>query len=333
MHTKTLRELAELIGAEVVGDGGVIVSSVNTLDEAEPGQVSFLANPKYEKQLELTRASAVIVGASSKFNRLPLLRAKDPQLAYQRAVLALHGDRRHPHTGVHPAAHVDPSASVGLGTVIYPGVVVGPEVSIGRDCLLYPNVVIYDRCVLGDRVVVHAGSVIGADGFGYATSGGVHYKIPQVGNVVLEDDVEIGANCTIDRAALGSTLVGKGTKIDNLVTLGHNVRTGPGCLIVAQAGIAGSTTLGHHVVLGGQVGVAGHIEIGDGAMAGAQCGIISSVEAGQIVLGAPHMPAREARRVYAIFRELPDLASRVKGLERLVEKLEATSPHGAKDGE
>lgn len=330
METKTLRELADIIGAEVVGDGAVAVSGINTLEDARPGQLTFLANPKYEKQLDCTQASAVIVGANSKFSRLPVLRAKDPQLAYQRAVVALHGYRRHPHAGIHSAAHVDPTAKLGENAVVYPGVFIGPGVTIGRDCVLYPNVVIYERCMLGDRVIVHAGTVIGADGFGYATSAGVHHKIPQVGNVVIEDDVEIGANCTIDRAALGSTLVGKGTKIDNLVTLGHNVRTGPGCIIVAQAGVAGSTTLGHHVVLGGQVGVAGHIEIGDGTMAGAQCGIISSVEAGQIVLGAPHMPAREARRVYAIFRELPELVQRIKELEKFVEK---TTAPVEKDGE
>ena len=321
MHSKTLRELATEIGADLVGDGDVVVSSVNTLQDARPGQLSFLANPKYEKDLESTQASGVIVAANSKFDRVPTLRAKDPQLTYQRAVLALHGPRRHPHMGVHPQAFVDATASVGEGTVIYPGAYVGPQVRIGRDCVLFAGVIVYERCAIGDRVVIHGGSVIGADGFGYATSAGVHHKIPQVGNVVIEDDVEIGANCTIDRAALGSTTVGKGSKIDNLVTLGHNVRTGPGCIIVAQAGVAGSTTLGHHVVLGGQAGIAGHIELGDGVMAAAQCGVTNSVEAGQIVIGSPHLPIREGRRAYALVRELPELLKRIKDLEREVEKL------------
>jgi len=194
-------------------------------------------------------------------------------------------------------------------------------VKIGADCVLYPNVVVYERCVLGDRVILHGGAVIGADGFGYATSAGIHHKIPQIGNVVLEDDVEIGANSTVDRAALGSTRVGKGTKIDNQVALGHNVQTGPGCLIVAQAGVAGSTTLGHHVVLGGQVGVAGHLDIGDQVMAAAQCGILGSIEANQVLMGSPSMPISHARRVYAIFRELPDWMSRVRALEKQIEKL------------
>ncbi len=314
----------------VVGDASVVVSAVNTLEDAVPGQLSFLSNPKYEKQLATTRASAVVVGPGIESDRLTLLRAKDPYLAHQRAVVFLHGYRQHPHQGVHPRAFVDPSAEIGDNTVVYPGVYIGPGVKIGADCVLYPNVTVYDRCVLGDRVIVHAGTVIGADGFGYASSGGVHHKIPQIGNVVIEEDVEIGANSTIDRAALGSTRVGKGTKIDNLVTLGHNVQCGPGCMIVAQAGVAGSTTLGHHVVLGGQVGIAGHLDIGDQLMAGAQAGIIASMEGNQIVLGSPAMPVSHARRVYAIFRELPDLVKRVKTLEK---QLAAAGAQKQTDGE
>ncbi len=316
MESTTLHQLADQIGAQVVGDGSITVSSVNTLEDACPGQVSFLANPKYEKQLETTRASAAIVGLKTESTRLPLLKAKDPYLAYQKAVVALHGHRRHPHTGIHPKATVDPSATVGEGTIIYPNVYVAPGVSIGRGCVLYPNVVIYENCVLRDRVIIHAGAVIGADGFGYATSAGIHHKIPQIGNVILEDDVEVGANSTVDRAALGSTIVGKGTKIDNLATLGHNVKTGPGCLIVAQAGVAGSTTLGHHVVLGGQAGVAGHLDIGDGVMAAAQCGILNSIEPGEVLLGSPAMPISHARRVYAILRELPKVVQRIRRLEK-----------------
>jgi UDP-3-O-[3-hydroxymyristoyl] glucosamine N-acyltransferase len=325
---KTLQQLAEEIGAEVVGDGSIVVSSVNTLEDAGPGQLSFLSNPKYEKQLATTQASGAIVAMKVICDRLTLLRAKDPYLAHQKAVVALHGFRKHPFTGIHPSANVDPSAEVGEGTVVYPGAFVGAGAKIGRDCILYPNSVVYDRCVLGDRVILHAGVVIGADGYGYATNSGVHHKIPQIGNVVLEDDVEVGANSTIDRAALGSTLIGKGTKVDNLVTLGHNVKTGPGCLIVAQAGVAGSTTLGHHVVLGGQVGVAGHIDIGDMVMAAAQCGITNSVEDSAIIAGAPHMPIKEARRAYTLLRELPAMATRIKQLEKQLETLERNKIDG-----
>ncbi len=326
MQSKTIQQLAEEIGATVTGDSALEVTGVNTLEDATVGQISFLSNPRYAKQLETTKASAVIVANNVKSDRLTLLHAKDPYLAHQKAVVALHGYRVHPHVGVHPRAHIDPSAEIGENTVIYPNVYVGPNVKIGTNCILYPNVVIYDRCVLGDRVIIHSGAVIGADGFGYATSAGVHHKIPQIGNVVLEDDVEVGANSTVDRAALGSTRVGKGTKIDNQVALGHNVQTGPGCLIVAQAGVAGSTTLGHHVVLGGQVGVAGHLEIGDQVMAAAQCGIIGSVEPNQVLLGSPSMPISHARRVYAIFRDLPDLASRIRKLEKRLEKLAGDQP-------
>lgn len=322
--------MAQEIDAQVVGDATVTVTAVNTLEDSRPGQISFLSNPKYEKQLATTQASAVIVGEGVQCDRLTLLRAKDPYLAHQKAVVVLHGFRKHPHGGIHPLAYVDPSAEIGERVVIYPGAYVGPAVKIGNDCVLYPNVVIYDRCVIGNRVILHAGAVIGADGYGYATSGGVHHKIPQIGNVVLEDDVEVGANSTIDRAALGSTFIGKGTKIDNQVALGHNVKTGPGCLIVAQAGVAGSTTLGHHVVLGGQVGVAGHLDIGDKVMAAAQCGIIGSIEADEVLLGSPSMPISHARRVYAIFRELPDLASRIRQLEKQLQKL---SPAKAAEGE
>ena len=325
VESRTIKQLAEEIGAQLVGDGSAAVSSVNTLEDARAGQLSFLSNPKYEKQLVTTKASGVIVGEKIQCDGKVLLRAKDPYLAHQKAVVVLHGYRKHPHAGIHAQAHVDPSAEIGEGTTVYPGVYIGPGVKIGSGCVLYPNAVVYDRCVLGDRVILHAGAVIGADGFGYATNGGVHHKIPQIGNVVLEDDVEVGANSTVDRAALGSTRVGKGTKIDNLVTLGHNVQTGPGCLIVAQAGVAGSTTLGHHVVLGGQVGVAGHLEIGDLVMAAAQTGVIASIEANQVVLGAPAMPISLARRVYAIFRDLPELVSRVRKLEKTLAKLQSNT--------
>ncbi len=316
VESRTLNELAVEIGAEVVGDGSVTITSVSTLEDARPGQLSFLSNPKYEKLLQTTQATAVIVGKNVECDRLTLLRSKDPYLSLQKAVVAIHGYRKHPFTGIHPRAFVDESAELGERTVIYQGASIGSQVKIGRDCIIYPNVVIYDGCVIGDRVIIHAGAVIGADGFGYASAAGVHHKIPQIGNVVIEDDVEIGANSTIDRAALGSTLIGRGTKIDNQVALGHNVRVGPGCMLVAQAGVAGSTTLGHHVVLGGQVGVAGHLDIGDMVMAAAQCGIIGSVEPNQVLLGSPSMPISHARRVYAIFRELPEWMNRIRKLEK-----------------
>ena len=318
----TVAELAKEIGAEVVGDGSASVHSCATLEDAQPGQISFLANAKYAKQLETTQATAVIVAPSIKpAGAITLLKASDPYFAFRQAIVRLHGYRKHPHSGIHPKAHVEPSATIGEGTVIYPGVYVGPNVKIGRDCTLYANVVVYDECVLGDRVIVHAGAAIGADGYGFATHKGEHHKIPQVGNVIVEDDVEIGACCSIERAAMGSTLIGRGTKIDQLVVVGHGCRIGPHCLLVAQTGISGSVTLGHHVTLAGQTGVAGHLKIGNMVTAGAQSGIINDIEDQSTVMGSPAMPVAHARRVYIYFTQLPELVDRIKVLEQQVQEL------------
>jgi len=319
-----LNELAKWIGAEVVGDGSIEVNAANTLESATGGQLSFLANPKYLKQLETTQASAVVAGLNVTSDRVALLRAKDPYYSFMQAVVILHGHRKHPHRGVHPTAYVDPTATVGEGTVVYPGCYVGPEVKIGRDCILYPNVVVYEKCILGDRVTIHAGTVIGEDGFGYATHGGEHHKIPQVGNVIIEDDVEIGANCAIDRGTLGSTIIGKGTKTSNLIAIGHNTTVGPHGLLVAQVGIAGSVTIGHHVTIAGQVGVAGHIKLGDNVTIAAQSGVINDIPDQSTVMGAPAMPASQGRRVYTIFTQLPELVERIKRLEQALDELSST---------
>ena len=326
----TVDELAREIEAEVVGDGSAQITSAATLEEAQGGQVSFLANVKYARQLESTRASAVIVAPSVKeVSNTTLLKTADPYYAFMQAVVRLHGHRRHPHADVHPQAAVDPTASIGENTILYPGAYVGPRAKVGRDCVLFPNVVIYDDCVLGDRVIVHAGTSIGTDGYGYATHKGVHHKIPQVGNVIVEDDVEIGANCSIERAALGSTVIGQGTKIDQLVVIGHGCRIGPHCLLVAQTGISGSVTLGHHVVLAGQTGVAGHLKIGNQVTAAAQSGIMNDIDDQTTVMGSPAMPASHARRVYMLFTQLPDIDKRIKALEQQIEELSASGDNGA----
>jgi UDP-3-O-[3-hydroxymyristoyl] glucosamine N-acyltransferase len=317
-------ELAREIGAEVVGDGSADVTSCATLEDAQPGQLSFLANIKYAKQVEATKASAVVVAPSVKVEGVTLLKSADPYFAFRQAVVKLHGFRRHPHAGIHPAAHVDPTATIGEGTVVYPGAYVGPGTTMGRDCIVYANAVIYDGCVIGDRVIVHAASVIGADGYGFATNKGIHHKIPQIGNVIIEDDVEIGACCSIERAALGSTVIGKGTKIDQLVVVGHGTKVGPHCLLVAQTGIAGSVTLGHHVTLAGQTGVSGHLKIGNQVTVGAQSGIISDIQDQQTVVGSPAMPVSHARRVYMLFTQLPDINDRIKALEQQMEELGST---------
>jgi len=323
----TLAQLAETIGAQIVGDASVQVGAASTLDDATADHVSFLSNPQYEKKLATTRAGAVIVARNITCERLNLLKAPDPYLAFAKAVIALHGHRAHPHSGIHPRAFVEPTATVGEGSVLYPGVYVGPRVRVGRDCILYPNAVIYDDTVLGDRVIVHAGASVGHDGFGFATSKGVHHKIPQVGKVIVEDDVEIGANAAIQRAALGATIIGKGSKVDSLVSIGHGVKVGEYALLVSQVGIAGSTTLGHHVTLGGQVGVAGHLQIGNNVIVAAQGGIVGDVPDESALMGAPAMPLRHARRVYVAFTKLPEILERIRELEEQMSELGADGPH------
>ncbi|MEA2709108.1 MAG: UDP-3-O-[3-hydroxymyristoyl] glucosamine N-acyltransferase [Phycisphaerales bacterium] len=318
----TVDELAKEIGAEVAGDGAQQITSASTLEDAQAGQVSFLANAKYAKQIETTNATAVIVAPSIVTNKqITLLKSSDPYYAFMKAVVSLHGYRKHPHDGIHPAAHVDETASVGAGTTIYPGAYIGPRAKLGSDCIIYPNVTIYDDSVIGDRCIIHAGSSIGTDGYGYATHQGVHHKIPQVGNVIIEDDVEIGACCSVERAAVGSTVIGAGTKIDQLVVVGHGCKIGPHCLLVAQTGIAGSATLGHHVTLAGQTGVAGHLKIGNQVTVGAQSGIISDIGDQSTVVGSPAMQVSHARRVYMLFTQLPDIVERIKTLEQQMEEL------------
>jgi UDP-3-O-[3-hydroxymyristoyl] glucosamine N-acyltransferase len=316
-----LDELAKRIEAQLVGDGSIDVTSAAPLDVAEPGQLSFLANAKYAKQLETTRASAVVVGLQDSTERLALLKSSDPYYAFRQAVVLLHGFRKHPHRGVHPAAHVDPSAAIGEGTVVYPGACIGPGSKIGRDCIIYSNVVLYDGTIVGDRVIIHGGTVIGNDGFGFATHKGVHHKMPQIGHVVIEDDVEIGANTTIARGALSNTVVGAGTKIDSQVMIGHGTKIGPHGILVAQVGISGSVTIGHHVTMAGQVGVIGHVKIGDNVTVAAQTGVMGDVENQTVMLGSPAMPVSKGRRVYALFQQLPEIVARIKQLEQQMEEL------------
>jgi UDP-3-O-[3-hydroxymyristoyl] glucosamine N-acyltransferase len=318
-----LSELAEKLGAELVGDGAIDVTRVSTLDAAQPGDLSFLSNARYAKQLGTTSASAVIVGQADKSDRVALLRCKDPYFAFRQAVVALHGFRKHPFDGIHPDAYVDPSATIGARTIIYPGAFVGPRVTIGDDCIIYPNAVIYDDCRIGDRVIIHSGAAIGPDGYGFAFHKGVHNKIPQVGHVVIGDDVEIGSNAVIARGAIGATTVAEGTKIDALVMLGHGVQIGPHSLLVAQTGIAGSTTLGHHVTIAGQVGIAGHLKIGNAVTIAAKSGIMADIEDGETVMGSPAMPAKIARRVLLHMTQLPELVDRLRKLEKRLDQLDA----------
>jgi len=344
MASVRLSELCQVIaraGLAARLDGpDVLVHSVNTLEEAGPGQITFLSNPKYLSAVSGTKASAVVLKNGIDIaSHVSAIRCSDPYAAITAAIITIHGHRRHPQWGVSPAATIDPSSQIGRSANIAPGVTIAAEVvlgdnctiypgcylaegvRVGCDCTLFPNVVIYDHCVLGDRVTIHAGSVIGEDGLGYAPHQDRWVKIPQIGRAVLGDDVEIGANCTIDRATLGQTEIGAGTKFGNVVVIGHGTKVGSDCMFVGLVGVAGSVTIGRHVTVAGQVGVAGHLSIGDEVVVGAQAGVLADVEAKATVLGSPAMPIHDTKRALAVFAKLPDWVKRIRSLEQEVQQL------------
>ncbi|MDH3198178.1 MAG: UDP-3-O-(3-hydroxymyristoyl)glucosamine N-acyltransferase [Candidatus Krumholzibacteria bacterium] len=335
-----LGDLAALVGGEVEGDAQTEIRGVAGIREAKAGDITFVANPKYEEFLGTTAASAVI-GAASLACAQPLIRVGNPYFAYLQVLSFFAQDRAVQYArGVHESAVIDRSAElgenvavgpfcqiargvrVGRGTTILCGTFIGEGAEIGEECLLYPNVTVREGTVVGDRVIVQPGAVIGADGFGFAKDGSRHHKVPQIGRVIVEDDVEIGANTCIDRATTGETRVHRGTKIDNLVQVAHNVIVGEDCVIAAQAGISGSTELGRNVTLAGQAGLVGHITIGDNAVVGAQGGVTKSIPPDTTVSGYPAREHGLARRLYAHTARLPDLFRRVRELERIVAELE-----------
>jgi UDP-3-O-[3-hydroxymyristoyl] glucosamine N-acyltransferase len=343
-----LRELADRLRCRLEGDGEVEIVRVAGIERARPGDLTFVANPRYAPLLASTEASAVIIGATDPAPAAPrfaLLRSDHPYLAFAQA-LVLFVPSAAPPPGVDPlsavAADVQLGADVSIGpfvtigsgavvgsrTVVYPNVAIGPRAVVGDDCVIHSQVSIRERVAVGHRVIVHDGAVLGSDGFGFARQpDGSHFKIPQTADLVIEDDVEIGANATIDRPAVGETRIGAGTKIDNLVQIGHGVIVGRRVLFAAQVGVSGSTVIDDDVVLAGQVGVAGHLRIGKGVVATAQTGIPNSIEPGRFVSGYPAIANREWLKSSAVFRQLPALKKRVVELERriaeLVEKLDA----------
>lgn len=318
----------------MVGEGDVVVSGIAPIEEAGPGQVTFLANPKYLRYAKDSNASGIIAREAVPGARAPFLLSDNPYYAFACAVEMFHPPVR-PAPGISDAASVAPSArlgkevtvspfvvigegaEVGDRTVLFPGVYVGEEACVGSDCLVYPNVVLYHGVRVGSRVILHAGCVVGSDGFGFAPSPEGFRKIPQVGTVEIEDDVEIGANTTIDRATLGVTRVCRGTKLDNLVQVAHNVVIGGGSAIAAQAGISGSTRIGRRVMIGGQAGLAGHLEVDDGIMLGAKCGVPDSLRASdaRVWSGVPAMPHPTWLRMATLLPKLPELFRRVRRLE------------------
>ncbi|NLW80213.1 MAG: UDP-3-O-(3-hydroxymyristoyl)glucosamine N-acyltransferase [Desulfovibrionales bacterium] len=309
------------------------ITGVNTLAEAAPSELSFLANPKYAAQLATTRAGALVVSEEQAPADRSCLISPNPYLDFARCV-QLFAKAQGSFSGVsemafvHPEARIDPTATIYPFVYIGPGAIVGKNVQIfsgtyvGEDCLIGDDAVIYPNCTLmagvriGQRVILHAGVVLGSDGFGFAQAAGGMLKFPQIGRTVIEDDVEVGANTTIDRAALGETRVGQGTKIDNLVQLGHNVRVGRNCILVAQVGIAGSSSLGDGVILAGQAGIAGHIHLGDGCRIGAKSGVGQDVPPKQDMSGIPAMPHGTYLRASTIMPKLPEMKRRLSKLEK-----------------
>lgn len=350
-QTMQLDDLAQLVGGEIIQRGECeAVCGLNSLSDAVAGDVSFLGNPRYLKALRKTAASVALV--PSDFNptaesvpaNIGLVGVGNPTLAFSKVIRVFHPPVANRIQGVHPSAVIAPSVhyepdqvsigahvvieegvTLGKGVIIHAGVFIGPEARIGDGCVLHANCTIKDRCILGDRVIIHSGAVIGSDGFGYELTDGRHVKIEQVGIVEIENDVEIGSCATIDRARFGRTLIGEGTKIDNLVQIGHNVETGKHCILVSQTGISGSTKLGDYVVMGGQVGVAGHLRIGSRVSFMAKSGVTKDqLEAG-VYTGFPARPIMEGRRMLAAPAKVPELIERVRQLERRIKDLENVS--------
>ena len=334
----TLAEIAKFIGGTVIGADDVVISNIRSIDEANKGELTFVANKKYLKKLKLTKASAVLISPQTVAEGGNFVVVDDPYAALGK-LLTLFYPLEHGRSGVDsaacvedgaivsseatifPRAFIGKGAKIGKGTVIYPGVFVGRNVSVGENSILYANVTIYHSCIIGNGVILHSGVVIGADGLGFASPGKHNTKIPQVGFVQIDDDVEIGANTTIDRATLGRTWIQRNVKIDNLVQIAHNVVIGENSIITAQVGISGSTKLGKSVMVGGQTGMVGHLNIGDNVMIAAGAKIHRDIKDGEIVGGAPQLPYKEWLQVEACRVKLPEMRATLKDLVKKVEEL------------
>jgi UDP-3-O-[3-hydroxymyristoyl] glucosamine N-acyltransferase len=330
----TLRQLAELVGGQVHGDGDLVIHGARALAEARPGDVTFVENDRHAHHLPRSRASAAVVSAALPVDGLAVIRVADPLAAFVTIVRHFQGADESPPHGIDPRAAVHPTATVGADPSVFPfavvgegtvvgarcrihsGAVVGRRCRLGDDVTLHPGAVLYDGTVLGNRVIVHANAVLGADGFGYRLQNGRHVKVPQLGHVEVGDDVEVGACTTIDRGTFQATRVGEGTKIDNLVQVAHNCRVGRHNLLVSQMGIAGSSSTGDYVVIAGQVGVTDHVHVGDRVMIGAKAGVTKDVPAGERMLGAPATPEREQKRILISLDKLPDMRKDLKRIKQ-----------------
>jgi len=338
---KTLKEIAKLIDGEVIGNGDILITGASGIREASEGDITFLANSKYSSLMDKTRAAAIITSADVQATAKPIILTQNPSLAFVKIIsLFTPDDAGHPSgidytvvmgknvtlgkdVTIGAYSVIGDNVTIGDNAIIYAGCYIGHHTKIGSSTLIYPRVSIRERISIGSRVIIHSGAVIGSDGFGFITIKGAHHKIPQVGTVEIQDDVEIGANVTIDRARFDKTIIGRGSKIDNLVQIGHNVIIGENALVVAQAGIAGSATLGNNVTLGGQAGLSGHITIGDNAIVTAQSGVAKSIGPGEMFSGYPARPFMANQRANASLQRLPKLFTVVRELKKRIEELEA----------
>ena len=335
----TLKEIADLVEGQVVGDEQVMITGINSLEDASQGEISFFADPRYKKSLEETRASALLVASVIDHYEGPQVVVSNPSLAYARLTSLFQppqprisgiskkafiskSSKIGENVSIYPLVYVGEEAVIGDNTTLYAGVFVGDRVRVGSGTVIYPNVSILHDCVIGNEVIIHAGSVIGSDGFGFVRQGNINVKIPQIGYVQIDDQVELGANNTVDRAALGRTWIKRGVKTDNLVQVAHNVVIGEDTVIVALTGISGSVNIGREVVIGGQVGINDHITIGDRVMIGSQSGVAKSVPPGGVVSGTPSMPHRVYLRTAILVPRLPQIYERLRRIEKKVEELE-----------
>ena len=337
---KTLKELADYVGGELAGDGNIKIKGVMTIDEASEGYITFVSNKKYIKKLEQTGASAIIVSPDIDVKDKNLLITKNPYLAFAKVVdLMMNPEKVYPGTvddsarvsdsaelgsnvTAYPFVFIGESAKVADNVVLYPGVYVGDDCRIGKDTIIHPNAVIHKGTIIGERVVIHSNVVVGCSGFGYAPDGSTYFKIPQVGITVIEDDVDIGANTTINRAALGETRIKRGTKIDSEVIIAHNVEIGEDTLVTSQVGIAGSVTIGNNVILAGGSGVAGHIKVGDNVKVGGWTGVTKDLPPGGTFLGTPAIEIERMRKCYMVIPKLPEMRETVKYLQKKIKQLE-----------
>ncbi len=332
-QTMTAAEIARFLGGRLVGDGDVVIRGLAKIEEAGRGDLSFIANIKYTRFLDTTQAGAVLVAPGARSTTTTVIEVTDPYADFLRMLEMFHAQRPWLEPGVHASAVIAPDAVlgagvavgalsfigprsvVGEGTVIYPQVTIAADVIVGRHCQIHSQVSLREQVRLGDRVIIHDGAVIGSDGFGFALQDGAYHKIPQLGTVTIGDDVEIGANTTVDRATLGETVIQRGTKLDNLIQVAHNVVVGADTVIAAQTGISGSARIGERCRIGGQVGIAGHLRMGDGVQVAAQAGIAGDVPAGEVISGSPARPHALWKRIEASLTRLPDLFRRVRELE------------------